>query len=314
MTKGILILTVFILLWSAKGFAQRTATVSDGSTIIIEYLLQGDSLFKLGEIDKAISAYRMEYELYPTLGAYGLACSFARANKPDSSFKYLFENLATDSTEFTLINPDFLALRSDVRWIQVENLSIQNIVAKTPGYIRDVKLARKLWYMYALDQAYYYEISIADLKLGRDSPVSQALWKLKGEVNSRNQIMLDSILSDRGWPTITDVGKAAATAAFLIIQHSDIEKQLYYLPTIKTLCENNEADWQSYALMYDRIQYSLGQPQCYGSQVIINEQTGKYEVFEIEDEKNVDIRRKQIGLVPLKDYLEPYGINYASGN
>jgi hypothetical protein len=97
----------------------------------------------------------------------------------------------------------------------------------------------------------------------------------------------------------------------LIIQHSNLELQEKYLPTIKTLCDQKEADWESYSLMYDRIQIGHDKPQLYGSQLHYNEKTKKNEFFPIEDEKNVDKRRAEIGMMPLEDYAAHFGVKYS---
>lgn len=44
--------------------------------------------------------------------------------------------------------------------------------------------------------------------------------------------------------------------------------------------------------------------------------TGKLSKFTyvpIKDEENVDKRRKEMGLIPLKDYLKMFGIDYVPG-
>lgn len=312
-------INIQFLVWFVLGIAaahdlsgQRTIKASNGQDIVVEFLLQGDSLFKEGKLKESIRAYKIEYSLYPTMAVYGLACAFAKDNQADSAFKYLFEDLKFDSTTYTLTNPDFLELRSDPRWQAVVEKSSGNIVGKARGSIVDLQLALKLWDMSAWDQAYYYEIFIVEANLGKDSPVCTTLWKVKEKINQENQRLLDSIISVKGWPKISQVGSTAASTAFLIIQHSTLEKQQKYLPIIRELCETQEAEWESYALMYDRVQVGQGKPQCYGSQIVFNDSTGKYELYPIIDEKDVDKRRLKIGLSPLSEYVSQWGIEYAN--
>ncbi|MFN8254817.1 MAG: DUF6624 domain-containing protein [Bacteroidales bacterium] len=52
--------------------------------------------------------------------------------------------------------------------------------------------------------------------------------------------------------------------------------------------------------------------QLYGTQLMKNNKTGKYEVCPIKDEINVDKRRAEVGLGPLKDYLIMMGIEYGN--
>lgn len=79
---------------------------------------------------------------------------------------------------------------------------------------------------------------------------------------------------------------------------------------IKELCLDSEARWESYALMYDRVQISQDKPQLYGSQVRYNEATKKNEFFPIEDEANVNKRRAEMGMPPIESYAEFFGIKY----
>jgi len=164
--------------------------------------------------------------------------------------------------------------------------------------------------MMALDQEYYYEIDIVEKKIGINSPVEEALWDQKEKINARNSDELDSIVSVKGWPKISVVGHFASISAFLIMQHSTTERQKKYLPTIKELCKKNEANWEDYALMYDRIEVSENRPQLYGSQAKYNEQTKQNEFFPIDDEKNVNKRRADMNMQPLEVYAQQFGIIY----
>lgn len=73
---------------------------------------------------------------------------------------------------------------------------------------------------------------------------------------------------------------------------------------------NGEANWSSLALLIDRVRMRNDEKQLYGSQVRRNPNTGAFEPFPIEDESNVDIRRKEVGLGPLADYLGYWDIEY----
>jgi hypothetical protein len=96
----------------------------------------------------------------------------------------------------------------------------------------------------------------------------------------------------------------------MVIQHADITRQKKYIAVIKDLCEKKEAEWSSYALLYDRIQVYDNKKQLYGSQLKYNDSTQSYELYPIEDEVNVDKRRKEKGLNSLADYVIPFGIFY----
>jgi hypothetical protein len=96
----------------------------------------------------------------------------------------------------------------------------------------------------------------------------------------------------------------------LVIQHSNLEKQLKYLNILKANCEKQESNWADYALMYDRILVFQQKKQLYGSQVRFSRSSNKWELFPIEDEHNVNKRRNSIGLNSMSDYLKEWNIDY----
>ncbi len=55
--------------------------------------------------------------------------------------------------------------------------------------------------------------------------------------------------------------------------------------------------------------YIKEKKQLYGSQVVFNK-TADQEFYPIEDEKNVNIRRKKVGLGPMESFAENFGIDY----
>lgn len=121
---------------------------------------------------------------------------------------------------------------------------------------------------------------------------------------------LESIIAQHGWPTISLVGKEASGVAFLIIQHADLEYQKKYLPLLKEAADKNEARKLEVAMLEDRILMREGKKQIYGSQLRSNPDTGKLELYPIEDEENVDKRRASVGLMPMKDYMKHFNLEY----
>jgi hypothetical protein len=271
-----------------------------------------DSLRELGDIKGAINECKKIYltDSKDAANLYSIAANLSLDYQFDSAFKYIYLAANADTNIYFLTDPDFLRLRNDKRWEKFENQLIHMTELKYRMVLKDLTYAKKLWRMSALDQAFYSEIDVAEKRIGRESTVVSALWTLKDSINKKNQKDLELLLKQKGWPKISTVGNKASSAAFLIIQHSNISKQKEYLPVIKKLCEIKEAHWSSYALMYDRIQTIEGKPQRYGSQVRINSETGKYELFPLEDENKVDEWRKAIGMQALSIYVAKWGIKF----
>lgn len=317
MRKLICIALYTVLLFPAATKAQEAMSFE-------VILTPGDSLREAGDMIGAIDAYKksiapgnkytapdqsVERSTY-FADMYNLACAFSRTGQQDSALKYLerFTIESRDSVGEALSDPDFINIRDAAGWSKLEDQIIKCYCGKSKTTIKDIGYAKKLWQMGAIDQAYYEDIDIAERKTGKTSSVVMALWDLKRKQNEENQQQLESLIKEKGWPKISEVGPNLGTTAFLVIQHANLDKQQKYLPVIESFCKNGEARWQDYALMYDRIQVSIGKTQRYGSQVHYNNQTERYELLPLENPDKVDEWRKAIGLQPLSTYLANWSI------
>jgi hypothetical protein len=64
-------------------------------------------------------------------------------------------------------------------------------------------------------------------------------------------------------------------------------------------------------MLEDRVLVRKGKKQIYGTQVHSGPDTGGKMVLDpIQDEAQVDERRASVGLMPLKEYLKHFGMEY----
>ncbi|WEF33257.1 DUF6624 domain-containing protein [Pseudoduganella chitinolytica] len=115
--------------------------------------------------------------------------------------------------------------------------------------------------------------------------------------DAKNQEELDRLVKRCGWPKRIDNGKAARSAYF-IIQHAPLAYQLKYLPVVRGANKRGEISNEKLASLEDRILVRQGKGQRYGTEF----QHGSNKVFPIHDSKNVNRRRKEIGLPPLTGF------------
>ncbi|WP_241240018.1 DUF6624 domain-containing protein [Xanthomonas sp. BRIP62418] len=96
---------------------------------------------------------------------------------------------------------------------------------------------------------------------------------------------------------LSEVGEAAVSAQFLILQHSD-NRTLHADMTqqLQELVEKGEFPKDAFATFIDRQLVYAGKPQRFGTQA--NE---SFELYPIEDESNVDKRRESMGLPPISE-------------
>ena len=140
-----------------------------------------------------------------------------------------------------------------------------------------------------------------------------AMFMKQDALDRANMARLAQIVQTYGWPGIKQVGEAASTAAFLILQHAGLEEQRRYFPTMKDAVSKGNARPGQLAMLEDRILLRENKKQLYGTQVRSGPDTqGKLVVRPIEDEHNVDARRAAEGLPPLTEYLKEVGIVYVA--
>lgn len=106
-----------------------------------------------------------------------------------------------------------------------------------------------------------------------------------------------------GWPTISDFGARHAGIAWLLVQHADqdVAFQKKCLRLMEPLVPIKEVSGPNYAYLYDRVARNTGRPQRYGTQLSFRE--GKMSLQETEDVKNLDKRRRSVGLGPVREYI-----------
>ncbi|MDP4220704.1 MAG: hypothetical protein Q8916_04000 [Bacteroidota bacterium] len=130
-----------------------------------------------------------------------------------------------------------------------------------------------------------------------------ALWHRMAFVDSTNTKRLRELLGSAAWFTKEEVGSAGLSAAFIIVQHSpDYEFMKRCLPYIEKQARSGDLDMQQYAMLLDRTLMHDNKPQVYGTQ--FEQVNGELVPYKIEDEANLDKRRAEAGLMPMKAYKD----------
>jgi hypothetical protein len=266
---------------------------------------KADSLFYSGNLELAIQEYHAHPDsLDSNFWAISkLACNYALLENADSAFVYIDKLMELGTTEWVLGESSYYFIYQDERWNKLKNY-IKDYVTSI-GYTKP-DLCLELMEMGMKDQAYYFDINF----VGRSSFVAKHLWQIKKELNKQNLDRIEKIIAEQGYPKRSEVGDHAASVAFQIIQHSNLEIQKKYLPVLEELAKKDEIFKEDWALLLDRVLVNEGKEQVYGSQVHENPETGKGELYPVEDEKNLNKRRAEIDLIPIEDYLKYMGIEY----
>ncbi len=164
---------------------------------------------------------------------------------------------------------------------------------KNPG--SDNALRQELLQMMKEDQD--ARMAIVDTS----SPDAAAVRKIT-EIDRKNTARLKEIIEKHGWPGITLVGDEGANAAWLLVQHADKDRafQKKCLALLEKAVKARDASPAQLAYLTDRVLVAEKKEQVYGTQ--FHTVDGKMEPYPIADEKNVDRRRKEVGLSSLAEY------------
>jgi hypothetical protein len=144
------------------------------------------------------------------------------------------------------------------------------------------------------------------------APAEEATLLKLVEVDRAHLPRMKTIVAEHGWPGKSLVGTDGAAAAWLLVQHADmdVEFQNRCLDLMEQSVRQGAAKAQHWAYLVDRVRVNRKQPQVYGTQFRKNDH-GNYEPQPIEDEARVDERRKSVGLTSLAEYAERLRSAYA---
>ncbi len=109
-------------------------------------------------------------------------------------------------------------------------------------------------------------------------------------------LRLKAIVKQYGWPGNNLVGADASLAATVILLNADLELKKELLPVVQQAHRAGKTDGSNYAFLLDDIRVAEGKAQVYGTRS--KQGSGTYP---IEDEANVDKRRAEVGLPPLRE-------------
>ena len=240
---------------------------------------------------------------------YRLRASFALPDGPR-----VYDMLVTRDARFVQIN--LARVQSSPPAVQAGGAPVPGVslgaapaASGRPAEATEPALRDELLAMLKDDQRHRRELGEA-LKNGADlqSEAIKKLMETQAQLDEELLSKLTRILDTRGWPSNAQVGLDARMAVFLVLQHAPTEVQEKYLPMARDAARAGNLEPSSLAMLEDRVLMGRGHKQRYGTQLHTSHGTKALDVWPIEDEANVDERRKAVGLEPLADYLTRFGV------
>jgi hypothetical protein len=158
---------------------------------------------------------------------------------------------------------------------------------------------RELLSRLAVDQA-IRDTFVAQIREG--GTITPELGRRMNAIDSANTAWLKPRIAAAGWPKRATVDSDGVDAAFLMVQHADLDPafQEQALPLLESAYRAGEVPGGDLALLTDRVAKARGRRQRYGTQTTIVK--GRAIIDPIEDSAGVDGRRASLGLPPLGVY------------
>ena len=156
-------------------------------------------------------------------------------------------------------------------------------------------LVKELKQMRNEDQGIRLLLIDASKRYGDRDKRTVEIRRMMKRIDSKNALRVQQIIDLYGWLGSDELGEDAN-----------------YLPILKKAMEEGNADGWQYAFLTDRIKMNRGEKQVYGTQTL--RMNGKQFPVPIENPDKVDTLRKEIGLEPMKEYMEDTGFDWSLEN
>ena len=141
-------------------------------------------------------------------------------------------------------------------------------------------------------------------KYGVESKEVQGQQEIYERNHAINERKVKVILDKYGWPGKDIIGEQGNWTICNVIQHSDNEIRIKYLPMMRQAVKDKKLHPRFLVRTEDRIATERGDLQIYGGQMKYYPETKSFNVWPVYDPVNIDKRRAEIGLEPISEFLK----------
>ena len=281
---------------------------------------------KYDEILSVLKEKRQTDSILDICYYHQMACYLSLKGDTISPFLFIDSSLQLNSFPEDIFSEiDFTHLQKTRQWSILTDTLIQIYLRRHPN-ISNKDLSVELWMRGIEDQK---SRTLAQNNFKDKLEYGSKEWKKRQKAFQKmtysNAEFMEKWVENHTWPHYSEVGKEAGDAAALFLAHVNgriisgkriLQKTL---PALKQAVDNKEAYPYWYAVVYDRYCSDRGEKQVYGTNIYRHGISGtaktgivmsEYKLRPIEDEKNVDVRRAELGLEPLRDSMKKMGIEY----
>lgn len=173
----------------------------------------------------------------------------------------------------------------------------------------------------ATQRRIYPEVKTVDIDCSKLNDILQKVYEADQDTRKeessydptsdhKNLETVISIINKCGMPTLREVGQTQMSAIWLVIQHAPGKYRKQYIGMLEKSAKNGDLQKTDIAMMKDRILMDDGKPQIYGTQISMNQKTGEWELYNLENPAYVNQRRKEIGFTPIEEYLTHFNLTF----
>jgi hypothetical protein len=139
---------------------------------------------------------------------------------------------------------------------------------------------------------------------GADSELVKAQQASYEKNHSINERKVKHMLDTFGWPTKEMAGEQGNWTICNVIQHSDNEVRIQYLPLMRQAVKDKKLEPRFLVRAEDRIATERGDLQIYGGQMKYYPETKSFNLWPVFEPENIDKRRTEIGLDSIAIFLK----------
>ena len=139
---------------------------------------------------------------------------------------------------------------------------------------------------------------------GVDSELVKAQQLIIDKNHIINESKVKKILEKHGWPTKEMIGERGNWTICNVIQHSDNDVRIQYLPMMRKAVKDKKLEPRFLVRAEDRIATERGDLQIYGGQMKYYPETKSFNLWPVFDPENIDKRRTEIGLDSIAIFLK----------
>lgn len=167
--------------------------------------------------------------------------------------------------------------------------------AVLPAPVDDRERLERMGRLDQVGRQVWNTIDLSGLPDGERQRADAAIGRSISALDEAHQAQLLTMVPPEGWFLRSRYGEAASSAAFLIVQHGNLELWRRFVPVLEPLVVAGEVDGEQYGLMYDRLAINEGRAQRYGSQMTCRDGRLVVDYANLEDPQRADERRAAIG-------------------